>query len=85
MIERWLSAHFIAVMDQRAAREGVTPVSISYQYKLGLNLQSTMYGQQAILLDTSGALGRLNRGVKKASMTFVGGDLSDELDDSTDT
>ena len=61
-IERWLAAHFVAIRDMRSAREQAGQVSIGYQWKLGLNLQVTMYGQQAIMLDTSGALANLNKG-----------------------
>lgn len=81
-IERWLSAHFIAIRDTRSASEGAGSVRISYQYKLGLNLNVTLYGQQCLLLDTSGALARLNKGKVHASVSFVGGDLSDELENT---
>lgn len=60
-IERWLSAHFLAIRDMRASDEKAGKVSMSYQYKLGLNLQVTMYGQQAMMLDSSGYLSRLNK------------------------
>jgi len=66
-IKEWLAAHFIAVADLRASQETVEGVSASYQYRLGLNLQNTMYGQQAMFLDTSGTLAGLND--KKRSVT----------------
>lgn len=58
-IELWLSAHFVAVKDQRVASEGVDTLSQSFQYKLGNGLKSTMYGQQACAIDFSGALSAL--------------------------
>jgi len=64
LIETWLAAHFYAVRDLRVASEGVGPVSEAKQYKLGLNLQSTMYGQQAMLLDTEGGLAALNKSME---------------------
>lgn len=60
-IELYLSAHFASLREQRIASEKAGPVSASYQYKVGYRLDATMFGQQAILLDTSGALAELNR------------------------
>jgi hypothetical protein len=59
-IERWLAAHFTAIRDKRIDSEKAGPVSQKFQYKLGLNLQSTMYGQQAIMLDKTGTLANLS-------------------------
>ena len=53
-IERWLSAHLVAIRDTRSKEEKAGSVSQSFQYKLGLNLQVTMYGQNACMIDTSG-------------------------------
>jgi hypothetical protein len=39
-----------------------------------------MYGQQAMMLDTSGALSRLNSQKIKSSFNFIGGDLSTTLE-----
>lgn len=59
-IECWLAAHFVAIRDMRAASENAGSaagrVGIDYQYKVDLDLRSTMYGQAAITLDTSGVL-----------------------------
>ena len=60
LIERWLAAHFYAIRDPRVANEKAGPVGQSYQYKVGLNLAVTTYGQQAMLLDTEGGLAALN-------------------------
>lgn len=61
-IERWLSAHAIAVSNIApiTARERAGSVEEAYQYKLGLNLQSSMYGQMAIGLDSTGTLLKLS-------------------------
>ena len=72
-IERWLSAHFAAVADPRSMIEKADEVSIHYQTKLGLNLQVTHWGQQAMMIDISGALQDLNNGRKKASLAYIGG------------
>lgn len=58
-IERWLAAHFVAIRDVRSASEKAGPVGQSFQYKVDLNLNQTQYGQQALILDTSGVLAGL--------------------------
>ena len=73
-IELWLSAHFCCIRDQRAASEGVTPVNISYQYRLGLNFEVTLYGQQAVALDHTGILKSLSKGKKPCSFGSIGDD-----------
>jgi len=62
LIERWLTAHFYAIRDPRAKSEKAGSVGVTYQEKVDLNFSVTTYGQQAILLDTNGALARLNKG-----------------------
>lgn len=78
LVERWLSAHFYAIRDPRAADEKAGPVAISYQYKVDLNLAVTTYGQQAMAIDTEGGLaalnGRITKGKAKVtpSVTWLG-------------
>ena len=62
LIELWLSAHFAKILELHPAEERVGAVGTSYQWKLGLNFQVTMYGQQALMLDTSGILMALQEG-----------------------
>lgn len=64
LIERWLSAHFYAIRDQRRAQESVSGITEQVQYKVDLGFNQTIYGQQAMLLDTAGGLGRLQRQTK---------------------
>ena len=59
-IERWLSAHFIAIADPRIKTEKADVVGATYQVKLGDGLRTTMYGQQACTLDVSGYLSGLS-------------------------
>ena len=59
-IQRWLAAHFAAQLEKRYASEKTGDAATAYQYKIDLRLQDTMYGQQAIILDTSGTLRNLN-------------------------
>jgi hypothetical protein len=60
LIEKYLSAHFYHISDQRSASETVTGVGQMFQYKLGLGLDVTTYGQQVKRLDTYGFLASLD-------------------------
>lgn len=56
-IELWLSAHFLAIRDQRVESEGVAGEwQARYQGKTAMGFEATTYGQQALALDTSGTL-----------------------------
>lgn len=65
LIERWLSAHFYAVTDPRLTSEHFGDINVKYQSKVDLHLDLSHYGQQAMLLDTAGALSDLNQEAKK--------------------
>lgn len=84
-IETWLSAHLYAIKDMRPASESIGGVSINYQYKVGLYLEATMYGQQAMMLDTCGNLAELSKrmetggGIKKSiDISWMGTEENDE-------
>lgn len=64
LIERWLAAHFYTNRDPRSTDEKAGPVSVTYQSAVDLNLNSSHYGQTAMMLDTAGNLKTLNN--KKA-------------------
>ncbi len=58
----WLTAHMIAsTREQQISEAGAGPARVKYQGQTGLGLDSTQYGQQAKILDTSGALSSLGR------------------------
>ena len=72
-LERWLSAHFIAVRDPVALKEKVDDAETTHALAIsntieGLGLNSTPYGQQVILIDPSGkfATAKLRAPVFKA-------------------
>jgi len=70
LIETWLTAHLVAIKHQIPSSQSVGgEVSESYQYTLSLNLNSTMYGQQAMLIDTDGNLAALNKKMKEGTFT----------------
>ena len=74
LIGTWLSAHFYTIRVNRLASEDLSFMDYSYknQYKLGLNLESSMYGQQVLLLDTSGGFADLNKQASAGKKNRVG-------------
>lgn len=66
LIELYLAAHFAAITNPVASFEGVGKVQQSLQYKVGLGLNFTKYGQQALLLSNGELLG------KRISITWLG-------------
>lgn len=79
LIHTWLSAHFYCIRDNRRSSETADKVREEYQYKLGIGLDCTMYGQTAIMMDTEGGLAKINKenkngGKKSVSVTWVGTD-----------
>jgi len=69
LIERWLSAHFYTNRDPRPVNEHAGPVSVTYQSAVALNLNTSHYGQTAMLLDTAGGLAALNALKKKRTLS----------------
>ena len=72
LIERWLAAHFYAIRDTRPANEKAGSVGVAYQYKVGLNLANTMFGQQAMAMDTNGGLANLNKATEEGKLRKPG-------------
>jgi hypothetical protein len=69
-IERWLSAHMVAISKERQAlKEEAGGAAITYTGAYGLGLKSTSYGQMVLTLDTSGAFADL--GIKSASLKAI--------------
>jgi len=56
-IERWLTAHLMATSrEPQIASIGADGVNVTYQGLTGKGLESTFYGQNVLLLDTTGKL-----------------------------
>jgi len=68
-IEKWLAAHFVAIRDQKPKSEKIGDASITYHGTSGKGLEFTPYGQQALLLDTTGRLKSI--GGKRATFKAV--------------
>lgn len=81
LVETWLAAHFITIRDMREAQEKASEVSTNYQYKIDLGLNSSMYGQTAMNIDSTGGLARWNKLIKdggagrKSSVIWLGSEL----------
>lgn len=63
LIETWLAAHFFSIKDPRMASETAGGAGGTYRGQTGMNLEATLYGQQAMVLDTNGALSDVNEDV----------------------
>lgn len=72
VIETWLAAHFYCMRDPRTVSEKAGQVQASYQSKVDLFLSNSNYGQQAIVLDTTGTLRAINAGVRPARLLWLG-------------
>lgn len=83
MIERWLSAHFYAIRDPRLSSRTMGAASESFHGSVGMNLEATIYGQQAMLLDYYGGLAALSKkmseggGGKNVGISWLGTEVED--------
>ena len=60
LIERWLAAHCYTVRDPRTTRENLGKLETTFQSKVDLGLNTSHYGQMAMMLDWYGGLAALN-------------------------
>ena len=58
MIETYLAAHGYTVGTPTVKTEGISGITENKAITVGMHLNGTVYGQQAIALDTSGTLAR---------------------------
>jgi len=69
-IETWLSAHLLSARDQRKKQTKVGDMQVTYQGETGMGLQSTIYGQQVLVLDPTGTMATTS--LKRAVIQVVG-------------
>ncbi len=72
LIERWLSAHFYTNRDPRTESEKTGQGAGKFRGKTDLGLASSLYGQTAMMLDTNGALARLNKKILRKATAAEG-------------
>ncbi len=86
LIERWLAGHFYACFTGQVLSETTGTVSATYLWKTGYMLNQTRQGQQAMIVDSSGALARWNQqtisGSKLSLSVNWGGSKYDSVKDS---
>ncbi len=68
-IEKWFTAHLIALTRQRQAQSVKIGDASETYAKLGVRLNATTYGQTVAMLDTSGLLGK--QGMKKVMFEAI--------------
>lgn len=67
-IELYLTAHLVASDDKRTSQESADGLSFRYEGETGMGLESTRYGQHALLLDTTGKLKQISN--QKSALIF---------------
>jgi hypothetical protein len=82
LLEKWLAAHLYAVLSPQIRSEAIGPISESFVFgQLGKGLDGTMYGQQALRLDSARGLARHDEAVKvgrvRATMINLGVDRNE--------
>lgn len=79
LIERWLAAHMYCLSDQTYAREKTGDAEGLAHGQTGMFLESTRYGQNALMLDPSGCLRELSNG-KTVTFAWLGLAPSEQTD-----
>lgn len=74
LIERWLSAHFGTVIKRRADEEEIGEARQKFSAPLKFGLESTMFGQQALALESCGVLNTLNKKKRRVTFAWLGND-----------
>ena len=81
VIERWLAAHFYGQSDKPYTNKSTNGASAGFSGQTGMYLESTLYGQTATRLDSTGCLAAIANGERKvASLNWLGKAPSDQLD-----
>lgn len=75
-IETYLAAHFYCIFKPRRLSEMAGKVQQTIESRVDLGLRVTRYGQQAIILDVSGALAGLADGKVQVGLKWLGTELT---------
>lgn len=62
-IELWLAAHFVSILERenRLTELNTDDITTRYGGQYGMGLSSSLYGQTAMALDTTGELEKLSK------------------------
>ena len=78
-VEKWLAAHFYAIHDLQYHERETQDAKGKFQGKTEMGLDATLQGQQAMVLDITGTLRKINKKDKpKATMTWLGKPVSSQ-------
>jgi len=70
-IELWIAAHFVAIREGKVTDETMGDGKVAFERaKMGKGLEATSYGQQALVLDSTGILAQ--SGKKRGIIQVVG-------------
>lgn len=72
LIERWLAAHFYTAYDAQLVAAKAGSAGASFQYKIDYNLGSSVWGQQAMILDQRGSLAKFNNSMRTKRRVRIG-------------
>lgn len=76
-VELWLSAHYVSVQqgliikNQLGSQGAANSLEEFAKPKLGMGLDSTQWGQNAMMFDPSGTLSSIKFGIKKAELIAI--------------
>ena len=81
LIERWLAALYYCQSDKPYASRSTAGASGSFHGQTGMYLTSTLYGQTALNIDSSGCLDAIANGPRKtATASWLGKAPSEQTD-----
>ena len=82
LIVKVLAAHFLTMEEQQASSESSGEYSVKYRGNFtGWGLQTSSYGNQALVLDCSGYLTEIAEGYKEARVSITTYyDITDDVD-----
>jgi hypothetical protein len=72
----YLAAHYVTVQAPRPSSMSLRGASESYQGQTGMSLKSSMFGQTAIAMDTTGTLAQLDTGGIQIQFDYMGSDAT---------
>jgi hypothetical protein len=78
LVERWLAAHFYTMSDKSFIENKTAGASAIYHGRTDMNLDASLYGQTAQLLDPTGLLGKLSMRAG-ASVVWLGKPVSQQI------